>query len=57
MVLETCDIWSLFRSDTSKPISDPSEFYQSTNSNMDCQKWVTLVGRWLKYQALLIIIT
>jgi len=56
MILGTCDIWSLLYSDTVTLISDPNEFYQSINSNMDCQWWVTLEERQLKYRAILIII-
>jgi len=56
MMLGTCDIWSLLHSDTGTLISDPSEFYWSTYFSIDCQWWVTLVGRWLKYQTILIII-
>jgi len=56
MILRTCAIWSLFHLDTGTPISDPGEFYPSTNSSMDWQWWVTLVGRWLKCHVVLIII-
>jgi len=34
MILGTCDIWSLFHSDTGTPISDSSEFYPSLYSSM-----------------------
>jgi len=45
MILGAYDIWSLLRSDTGTHIVGPSEFYQSTKSSMDCQQYVTLVGR------------
>jgi len=56
MMLGTCDIWSLLHLGSGTLISAPSEFYQSINSNMDCRWWVTLEGRWLNCQAVLIII-
>ena len=56
MMFEMCDIWSLLHSDSGTPISDLSEFYRSINPSMDCQWWVTLVGRWLKCRTVLIII-
>ena len=56
IILKTYDIWSLFRSGTDTYISNPREFRWSTSFSVDYQWYETVVGRLLKYEAVLIII-